>query len=101
MEHLIVALHSHAFIFATLLLVTLAGMASTWLKPHASWVGGLMGLVQTVLFLWIPVYLLLMQKRVYRQGWFLTIVKFGFVGWLYTWLFGFALGAAAILGLAH
>jgi hypothetical protein len=101
MEHLIVALHSHAFIFATLLLVTLAGMASTWLKPHASWVGVLMGLVQTVLFLWIPVYLLLMQKRVYRQGWLLTIVKFGFVGWLYTWLFGLALGAAAILGLAH
>ena len=101
MEHLIVALHSHAFIFATLLLITLAGMASTWLKPHASWVGVLMGLVQTVLFLWIPVYLLLMQKRVYRQGWVMTIVKFGFVGWLYSWLFGFALGAAAILGLAH
>ncbi|HTV84562.1 MAG TPA: DUF3667 domain-containing protein [Dyella sp.] len=101
MEHLIVALHSHAFIFATLLLVTLAGMASTWLKPHASWVGVLLGLVQAVLFLWIPAYLLIMQKRVYRQGWVLTIVKFGFVGWLYTWLFGFALGAAAILGLAH
>jgi hypothetical protein len=101
MEHLIVALHSHAFIFCGLLLITLAGMLSTWLKPHAAWVGVVMGLVQTVLFLWIPIYLLIMQKRVYRQGWVMTVVKFGFVGWLYTWLFGFALGAAAILGLAH
>ncbi|RDS83292.1 DUF3667 domain-containing protein [Dyella psychrodurans] len=101
MEHLIVALHSHAFIFASLLLITLAGMLSTWLKPHAAWVGVAMGLVQTVFFLWIPIYLLLMQKRIYRQGWVMTVVKFGFVGWLYSWLFGLALGTAAILGLAH
>jgi hypothetical protein len=101
MENLIVALHSHAFIFADLLLITLAGMLSSWLKPHAAWVGVVMGIVQFVLILWIPVYLLIMQKRVYRQGWVMTVLKFGFVGWLYSWLFGLALGAAAILGLAH
>jgi hypothetical protein len=42
-----------------------------------------------------------MQKRVYRQGWPMTVVKYGFVGWIYTWLFGFALAAAGIMGLAH
>jgi hypothetical protein len=53
------------------------------------------------LAMWVPVYLLIMQKRVYRQGWFLTTVKYLFIGWCYTWLVGFALGFAALLGLAH
>jgi Protein of unknown function (DUF3667) len=101
MEHLIVALHSHAFIFASLLLFALAGMLQTWLTPHAHWVIYVLGTIQVVLTAWIPIYLLIMQKRVYRQGWPMTIVKYGFVGWIYTWLFGFALAAAGIMGLAH
>jgi hypothetical protein len=101
MENLIVALHSHAFIFANLMLITVAGMLSTVLKPHATWTGIPLGVIQFALILWIPAYLLVMQKRIYRQGWAMTIIKFGFIGWLYTWLFGFALAAAAILGLAH
>ncbi|RUL64365.1 DUF3667 domain-containing protein [Dyella dinghuensis] len=101
MEHLIVALHSHAFIFASLLLFALAGMLQTWLTPHAHWVIYVLGTIQVALTVWIPIYLLIMQKRVYRQGWPMTIVKYGFVGWIYTWLFGFALAAAGILGLAH
>jgi len=101
MEHLIVSLHSHAFLFVSLLLIVLAGMLSTWLKPHAAWIGYAVGLVQAPLILWIPVYLLIMQKRVYRQGWALTVVKFWFVGWFYFWLLLFALTVAATLGLAH
>lgn len=101
MEHLIVALHSHAFLFATLLLTALVGMLSTWLKPHAAWAGWILGLVEFVLIAWAPIYLLIMQKRVYRQGWFLTTVKYLFVGWLYIWLLCFALTAALILGAAH
>jgi hypothetical protein len=101
MEHLIVALHSHAFIFASLLLFAVAGMLQTWLTPHAHWVIYILGTIQIALTLWIPIYLLIMQKRVYRQGWPMTIVKYGFVGWIYTWLFGLALGAAGIMGLAH
>jgi hypothetical protein len=101
MEHLIVALHSHAFIFTSLLLITLAGMLQTWLSPHAHWVVYVLGTFQVVLTLWIPVYLLIMQKRVYRQGWPMTVVKYGFIGWIYTWLFWLGVGAAAIMGLAH
>ncbi|MDQ6647314.1 MAG: DUF3667 domain-containing protein [Pseudomonadota bacterium] len=101
MEHLIVALHSHAFIFLSLLLITLAGMLSTWLRPHAAWVGYAVGLIQTLLLLWIPVYLLIMQKRVYRQGWAMTAVKFWFVGWCYFWLVLLALLIAGALGMAH
>lgn len=101
MEHLIVSLHSHAFIFLSLMLITLLGLLSTWLRPHAAWTGWLVGVPQTVLILWLPLYLLLMQKRVYRQGWLLTIVKFWLIGWCYFWLLGLTLGVATVLGLAH
>ena len=101
MEHLIVALHSHAFLFLSLLLITLAGMLSTWLRPHAAWIGYPLGLLQAALMLWMPGYLLLMQKRIYRQGWLMTMVKFWFVGWCYLWLLAAALMIAAALGMAH
>lgn len=101
MEHLIVALHSHAFMFLCLLLITAAGMLSTWLHPHAAWTGYILGWVQALLILWIPTYLLIMQKRVYRQGWLMTLLKFWFVGWCYFWLLMLALAIAAALGMAH
>lgn len=101
MEHLIVALHSHAFLFLSLLLLTLLGMLSTWLKPHAAWVGYIVGFLQAPLMIWVPTYLLVMQKRIYRQGWVMTVVKYWFIGWFYFWLLLFAFMIAAILGLAH
>ena len=101
MEHLIVALHSHAFLFLSLLLITLTGMLSTWLRPHAAWTGYVLGLLQGALMLWIPVYLLIMQKRIYRQGWPMTVLKFWCVGWCYFWLLMIALTVAALLGMAH
>ncbi|MHB1059795.1 MAG: DUF3667 domain-containing protein [Rhodanobacter sp.] len=101
MEHLIVALHSHAFMFLGLLLITLTGMLSTWLRPHAAWTGYALGWVQALLILWIPAYLLIMQKRVYHQGWAMTVLKFWFIGWCYFWLLMLALTVAAALGMAH
>ncbi|EIM03759.1 DUF3667 domain-containing protein [Rhodanobacter denitrificans] len=101
MEHLIVALHSHAFMFLSLLLITLVGMLSTWLRPHAAWTGYALGWLQAALILWIPAYLLIMQKRIYRQGWPMTLLKFWFVGWCYVWLLMFALLVALVLGVAH
>jgi hypothetical protein len=101
MEHLIVALHGHAFMFLCLLLVTLAGMFSTWLQPHAAWASHALGWLQAALILWVPVYLLLTQKRVYRQGWPMTLLKFWCIGWGYFWLLTFALMVALLLGAAH
>ncbi|MDE3209232.1 MAG: DUF3667 domain-containing protein [Pseudomonadota bacterium] len=101
MEHLIVALHGHAFLFLCLLLFTLAGMLSTWLQPHAAWASHTLGWLQAALVLWIPVYLLLTQKRVYRQRWPMTLLKFWCIGWCYVWLLIFALLIAFLLGAAH
>jgi hypothetical protein len=101
MEHLIVSLHSHAFLFLSLLLLVITGLLSTWLKPHVAWAGYAVSLLQAPLMIWVPVYLLIMQKRVYRQGWGMTVVKYGVIGWFYFWLLVLFLGAAFLVGLAH
>ncbi|MGO4700905.1 DUF3667 domain-containing protein [Dyella sp. 2RAB6] len=101
MEHLIVALHSHAFLFASVLLWVLLALLKSWITPHAAWAGYLLGWVEIALAVWAPVYLLLMQKRVYRQGWPMTVLKFLMVGWCYTWLLGFAVMSALALGVVH
>ncbi|MEV8520615.1 DUF3667 domain-containing protein [Dyella marensis] len=101
MEHLIVALHSHAFLFANVLLWVLLALLKAWIAPHAAWAGYLLGWLEFALAIWAPVYLLLMQKRVYRQGWPMTVLKYLMIGWCYTWLLGFALMSALVLGVAH
>jgi hypothetical protein len=99
MEHLIVALHSHSFIALALTLV----MGFSWLQEM---VGDRSGFLQNLFgwgigltSAWIPVYLLLMQKRVYGQGWIMTLLKFGVLGFLYSILLGLGLGAAMLVGL--
>ncbi len=98
MEHLVVALHSHAFISLTLLLVfalaSLQGLAvaGSFLHNLAGWSIGL-------LCAWVPVYLLLMQKRVYAQGWPMTLFKYGVVGTIYMVLLAFGVAAAAAASL--
>jgi hypothetical protein len=101
MEHLIVALHSHAFLFAVLLLGVVLAMLKAWIAPHAAWAGHLLGWFELALALWVPVYLLLMQKRVYRQGWPMTVIKYLLVGWCYSWLVVFAVFGAFLLGAVH
>lgn len=97
MEHLIVALHSHAFLCASILI--LVGVFE--LREHVGAEGfwhGLLGWVEVGIFVWMPLYLLLMQKRVYRQGWLLTLLKFGVLGLLYMVLLSF--GAALNLAVS-
>ena len=79
MEHLIVVLHSHAFLCAILLLapglMTLAEMSGAGSLLHTALLW-----LSAALLLWVPIYLLLMQKRVYGQNWLLTLVKFALLG---------------------
>lgn len=101
MEHLIVAVHSHAFLFLCLLLGMLLYMLNGWLVPHAAWLNIPLRVLLWALWAWSLIYLLLMQKRVYRQGWFMTSVKYLFVGWCYAFLACFALAFAAVLGMMN
>ncbi|HET6431901.1 DUF3667 domain-containing protein [Dyella sp.] len=101
MEHLIVALHSHAFLFLALLLAVLLALLEGWLATIATCAAGPVHLLEWALAIWVPIYLLLMQKRIYRQGWPMTIVKYLVVGWCYLWLLTFALVLSAALTLSH
>ena len=100
MEHLTVALHSHAFIFVNLLMLALLSKIHDLVAPSypgpGEWVEYL--IVGTVL--WIPVYLYLMQKRVYKQGVLLTTFKFILIGHSYIALLSFTIMIAFLWGLA-
>jgi hypothetical protein len=99
MEHLIVALHSHSFISLALCLVIGFSWMQEWLAPVSGFWHGLFGWGIGLTSAWIPIYLLLMQKRVYGQGWLMTLVKFGVLGICYSVLLGLALAAAMLIGL--
>jgi hypothetical protein len=99
MEHLLVALHSHAFIFLGLI-VTLG------LYLLESLAAGIEPLRVTVHWLyvfsicWLFLYLLIMQKRVYRQGWVMTLIKFSVIGYIYLVVLSIALLLSAMISLA-
>jgi hypothetical protein len=57
--------------------------------------------MQAAVLLWMPAYLLVMQKRIYRQGWPMTLLKYWFVGWSYFWLLLVVLVMAVLLGAGH
>jgi hypothetical protein len=95
MEHLIVALHSHAFLCLALLLV----FGLNELGGEVPALSTLTGWAEGLLFAWMPVYLLLMQKRVYGQGWPMTILKYFVLGVCYFVLLGFGVAATILASL--
>ena len=100
MEHLMVALHSHAFIFMSLLLLALLALLRGWVvgtAPGAEWI---VNLLRDAAWIWLFVYLFLMQKRVYRQGWIMTTIKFSVVGICYTVIITIGLVGALLASLA-
>jgi hypothetical protein len=99
MEHLIVALHSHSFIALSLILAISLSWLQQWLTPNGGPVNGVLGLGIGLMSLWIPVYLLLMQKRVYGQGWPMTLIKYSVLGVSYLVLLGIGLAGAMLVGL--
>lgn len=85
LEHLVVALYSHAY----LLLVLLASFLLAALEPAGASrgpVGVLVGIGQFIVWSSVPVYLLVMQHRVYAQRWALTVAKFALLGFAYQFL---------------
>lgn len=100
MEHLIVALHSHSFIFLSLFLLTLAGVAKTWAATAAPWLTDPLAWTIFALGWWLPIYLFLMQKKVYKQGWTLTTLKYATIGIGYSVMIGLGVGVAFLVSLA-
>jgi hypothetical protein len=99
MEHLTVALHSHSFIFFTVLLVELLDVFSDYSETTISSLTGTIDFIAAALMIWLPVYLFIMQKRIYKQGYFVTFLKYSFIGIIYMMLIGFTGVIAFIWGL--
>lgn len=97
LEHLAVALYSHVYLCLSILamfVLMLLGGAITPHWPGFVWIGGWgIGL----LWAWMPIYLLIMQKRVYGNGWLVTLLRYSVIGTLYFFLLTFA---AMILAVA-
>ncbi|MDP7591379.1 MAG: DUF3667 domain-containing protein [Litorilituus sp.] len=76
LEHLTVALHSHSFIF--LMMFVLGGIDAIFdlFIDDFPWLGDFFETFTISLCVWIPIYLFIMQKRVYKQGYLLTIFKY-------------------------
>jgi hypothetical protein len=76
-EHLVYSLHIHTFFYVAIIIISLAVMAANRTLPAlAGWITGLMICA-------ILVQIFLSIRRVYRQGWFFTTVKFLFGGLVY------------------
>ena len=99
MEHLIVALHSHSFISLALTILLLFSWLQDWLAPDSGLLNVLLGWAMALAGLWIPVYLLLMQRRVYGQGWPMTLFKYSVLGVCYCVMLAFGLMGALLVGL--
>lgn len=100
MEHLMVALHSHAFIFMSLLLLALISLTKAWAANSLPGLEPVLNLASAAVWIWLPIYLFLMQKRVYRQGWFFTTLKYGLIGICYSVIVTFVLVGALLATLA-
>ncbi len=90
MEHLIVALHSHSFLCLSILLLVLLGGLREW---TSTWplIPSLLTFLIFATSCWIPIYLLIAQKRIYRQGWIMTVLKYCCIGMAYTVLLSFGI----------
>ncbi len=89
MEHLMVALHSHSFIFVAICFITI------FAQIDFVFFGILNGLIGA----WIPIYLFIMQKRVYRQGFLMTSFKFLVTSFCYFMLMMFGLIGATMFSI--
>jgi hypothetical protein len=102
-EHLLLQVHNHAFLYLALITLYLASLLRGWLDEStffaAGFLTGLTGVLITAVWVWIPIYLLLSLKRFYQQGWILTVVKFLLLGWVYFILLMFALVAVLVFGV--
>lgn len=99
MEHLIFALHNHSYICLSLVVAS----ALEWLATHAAghaWISGPVTMLAIAAWSWIPVYLVLSLKRVYAQGWLMTLAKAFGIGLVYSVLLSFGFAATFIASLA-
>lgn len=98
LEHLVVALYSHAWLMLVLLATFLTIGATGAIGNTA--VNAIGDCILVALWLAVPVYLLWMQQRVYGgRGW-ATLARYVFIGGIYFWLVLGGVMYAALAGVS-
>jgi hypothetical protein len=100
MEHLTVALHSHSFMFVVLIMLAMLTTLDENLGVNYGTLKEIIEGAAVLLVIWVPCYLFMMQKKVYKQGYFMTLIKFGLVGFSYIFLLSITTFVAFFWGLA-
>jgi hypothetical protein len=93
-DHLIYALHIHTFAYAGIVLIVLATIGLEHIAP-----GSTAGWIIALLWVAFLVQIFLSIRRVYRQGWFISIFKFFFGGFVYLIVLAAALAATFFVTL--
>src|SRR5207237_4768273 len=94
-DHLIYALHIHTFFYSAVMLIVLATMGLNRIAPPT--LGGwIIALLWTLFF----VQIFLSIRRVYRQGWFMSTLKFFVGGFVYMIVLFLALAATFFITFA-
>src|SRR6266446_5576924 len=94
-DHLIYALHIHTFFYVGIMLIVLATMGLNRIAPPA-----LAGWIIALLWILFVVQIFLSIRRVYRQGWFMSTLKFFVGGFVYMIVLFLALAATFFITLA-
>jgi hypothetical protein len=85
-DHLIYALHIHTFFYAGIMLIVLVTIGFNRFAP-----GAIAGWLIALLWIAFVTQIFLSIRYVYRQGWFFSIFKFLFGGFVYLMVLLFAL----------
>ncbi len=102
-EHLLLQVHNHAFLFLSMVGLYMIELVRDFLGNAVffghGFLSGLLAWVAAGIWLWIPIYLWIAMKRFYRQGWILTTTKYFILGMSYQIMLIFAATAIMILGV--
>ena len=93
-DHLVYALHIHTFAYLAIILIVVATMGLNRSVPGVV-AGRIVGLLWTI----FAVQIFLSIRRVYRQGWFMTVFKFFAGGFVYLVVLSIALAATFFITL--
>jgi hypothetical protein len=94
-DHLVYALHIHTFAYTAIILIVLATFGLKHVMPVA-----LAGVIVALLWLAFAVQIFLSIRRVYRQGWFVSVLKFLFGGVAYLVVLSVALAITFFITVA-
>src|SRR5207244_9523969 len=94
-DHLIYALHIHTFLYTAVMLIVLATMGLNRITPPT-----LGGWIIALLWILFVVQIFLSIRRVYRQGWFMSTLKFFVGGFVYMIVLFLALSVTFFISLA-